>query len=186
MSCPSFGIGAHLRSGTTTWRRRSPASAGGGIRSLRVAWALVVLLASPALPALAAPEDVMLTTRVQWLDAPGGAADVAAHAGEPVRPGMRVRVTTHWRYGGTATLPRRALVIDAALPPWLRYAGNASHRRGAEVQVSADGFDFAAPDALSFGGRPVPQEEVRAVRWTIDAEVDGGEEGELAYDALTR
>lgn len=156
----------------------------GGVR--RGTCALLCMVSIATGPAFAAPEDVMLGTRVQWLDAPGGAADVDVHGGEPVRPGMRVRVTTHWHYGGTVALPRRALVIDAALPRWLQYAGNASRRRGAEVQASVDGFDFADPDTLSFGGRPVPEPEVRALRWTIDAEVDPGEEGDLSYDAVTR
>lgn len=131
-----------------------------------------------------APE-VMLHTSMEWLDAPGGAAPVTAHAGEPLRPGMRIRVHTRWRHVGTAALPPQTLVIDAAVPDWLRFQAVAGPRRGATATVSANGFDFTGAD-VALAGEQDANARVRAVRWVIDSAVEPGAEGTLSFDSLTR
>ena len=127
----------------------------------------------------------MLHTSMEWLDAPGGAAPVAAHAGEVLRPGMRIRVHTRWRYVGTEALPPQTLVIDAAVPDWLRFFTIAGPRRGAKARVSADGFDFLVAEVALVGEQDA-NARWRAVRWVIDSAVEPGAEGTLSFDAVTR
>ncbi len=122
---------------------------------------------------------------MEWLDAPGGAAPVAAHAGEALRPGMRIRVHTRWRYVGAEALLPRMLVIDAAIPDWLRFVTVAGLRRGAQVLVSADGFDFTGAD-VALAGAQDGDKSWHAVRWVIDSAVEPGAEGTLSFDAITR
>lgn len=153
--------------------------------SIALVAAMLVALASNASPAQAKTGNVQLSNSVlvqQKSAAADGTTRVTLVPAKRVVPGDHV--VFRIAYKNLVGQPVSGMVVSNPVPPNLVYRGPAEGSPA--PQVSVDGTHFAPMSALSVGGRPVQPDQIRAVRWQIDAAVPANGSGQYSYEATIK